>query len=322
MKPMLTLVCLALMLATPTLAQENLTADTEFFKQKSQDYQRWMDQNGLGRYLKVQDLRVEPELVRLYLGFHSHNIDSIVGIWHQMKAAHESSPGLTFEESLLSRMASLMGLGEDEAVIEIYDTYDMVKEPLFFRGIYFDKNRIQVEENNPKGEKNRYISVNPSDIKTNKKSEKIALTKKYTKEYVFEQIMQFARQKYSKSPCDERKPAIHPKLHEDHLRFEVSDLCREVVKDAENPTICRWLRTLGLSDDCNWTTRELLSFNFVYLPTTDGFTLHLVLDGRVGSGYYKTIKRSGYMDMDLDFKEELEEYADQISLEIKKFLTR
>lgn len=52
-----------------------------------------------------------------------------------------------------------MGLGEDEAVIEIYDTYDMVKEPLFFRGIYFDKNRIQVEENNPKGEKNRYISV-------------------------------------------------------------------------------------------------------------------------------------------------------------------
>lgn len=93
MKPMLTLVCLALMLATPTLAQENLTADTEFFKQKSQDYQRWMDQNGLGRYLKVQDLRVEPELVRLYLGFHSHNIDSIVGIWHQMKLRMNRVPG-------------------------------------------------------------------------------------------------------------------------------------------------------------------------------------------------------------------------------------
>lgn len=64
------------------------------------------------------------------------------------------------------------------------------------------------------------------------------------------------------------KPLSYPKPYEDYLRFDVSDLCREVIKDAQNPTICRWLKRLGYN--CNWTARELPSFTFVYLPANDG----------------------------------------------------
>jgi hypothetical protein len=311
----------AWMLCSPAWSQiENLTEDEAYFLQQKDEYQRWLNQTGLGRYLQVQDLRVEPERVHLYLGFKVAGVDTIADIWAQLKAHHEAKPGPTFEETLHFRMCNLMGLRQQAAVIEIYDTYDLSRKPFFFRGIYYDSGRVQVKEDNPKGGKNRYIRISPSDVKTGSKAGQAAFSKQYTEAYVFEQIMAFARQKYARSLCDQRKPAIHPKPYEDYLRFDVSDLCREVIKDAQNPTICRWLSRLGYN--CNWTARELLSFTFVYLPTNEGFTLHLTLEGRVGSGYYDTVKRSGYMDMENDFKQELEDYADALVFEIKRFLTR
>lgn len=321
------LACLAALFlclsAVPAGAQtENLTDDEVFFQQKKNEYQRWLDQTGVGRYLHVQDLRVEPQRVRLYLGFHSTNTDTIADTWRQIKAAHESRPGPTFEEALFFRMTTLLGLRQQAAVIEVYDTYDMSRETLFFRGIHFRDGRITVEENNPRsGDLPRLITIPAAAIKTGSKSGTAKVPKAYTKDYVFERIMQFARQKYAKSPCELRYPAVHPKPHEEYLRFDVSDLCREVIRDAENPTVCAWLRSCcGYS--CNWTTRELLSFTFVFLPNGDSFSLYLTLEGRVGSGYYDNVKRSGYMDMELDFKDELDAYADAIVLEIKKYLTR
>ncbi|MDZ4679963.1 MAG: hypothetical protein SGI94_05945 [Saprospiraceae bacterium] len=310
-------------IALPLSAQtDSLIKDEAYFFQQKDEYQRWLDHTGLGRFIRVHDLHVKEEegSVHLYLGFYSNNVDTIGSIWRQLKAAHEAQPGLKFEELLLFRMSNLMGLPQQAAVIEVYDTYDNSHASFFFRGIYFKNGRVAVEENNPKGEKNRLINFRLSDIKTRSLSGKTAFPKHYTKAYVFEQICKFAQEKYARSPCEQRKPAIKPKPSEDYLRFDVTDLCREVVKDAQNPTICQWLNRLGYN--CNWTTRELLSFTFIYLPTTEGFTLHLTLEGRVGSGYYDHVKRSGYMDMELDFEDELESYVDQIVHDIKKYLTK
>lgn len=299
---------------------ENLVEDEAFFLQQKAEYQRWLNQAGLGKYLRVQDMRVESERVRLYLGFYTAATDTIWSIWEQIKAAHDAQGALKLEEYLLFRMCNTMSLRQQAAVIEIYDTYDLSREPLFFRGIYYDGGRVRVVEQNPRGAQLRHIMVQPSDIKIGNRRGRLDFSKQYTREYVFGQVLQFVQRKYAQSPCDQRKPEIHLKPHDEYLRFDVSDLCREVIKDAQNPTICRWLNLLGYS--CNWTTRELLSFTFVYVPTQNGFSLHLTLEGRVGSGFYKDVKRRGYMDMELDFKQELEEYADAIALEIKKYLTR
>lgn len=321
MKPPCLLAFLFCLAAAALHAQtEDLTRDEAFFQQQKDLYQRWLEQTGLGRHLRVQDLRVEPQRVRLYLGFFSTNTDTVADTWRALKEVHEAQPGPTFEEALFFRMTNLMGLRQSAAVIEVYDTYDLSRESLFSRAIHFRDGHVVVEENNPKSIQTRLITIPAAAVKTNSKSGKAAVPKAYTKEYVFDQIMLFARQKYAKSPCDLRYPAVHPKPHEEYLRFDVSDLCREVIKEAENPTVCQWLRRLGYS--CNWTTRELLSFTFIYLPAADGFSLHLTLEGRVGSGYYDSVKRSGYLDMELDFKAELEAYADAIVLEIKKHLTR
>ncbi|MFN4081872.1 MAG: hypothetical protein ACK4NS_13320 [Saprospiraceae bacterium] len=304
----------------PLMAQvENLQDDEVFFLQKKDDYQRWMDETGLGRYLRVEDLRVEPERVRLYLGFYASSADTILSIWSGLKAAHDVAGGLKLEESLLFRMCHLMGLRQQAAVIEVYDTYDLSLEPLFFRGIYFDEGRVQVKENNPRGAQVRLFEIKASDIKV-RRDAKTDFSKQYTRDYVYDKILKFAREKYARSPCELRYPAVRHIPHDEYLRFEVTDLCREVIKEAENPTVCRWLRAIGYS--CNWTTREKLVFTFVYSETTGGFTLHLTLEGSVGSGFYSEVKRNGYMDMEFDFKRELEEYADAIVQEIKQYLRR
>lgn len=304
----------------PLMAQvENLQDDEVFFVQKKDDYQRWLDETGLGRHLRVEDLRVEPERVRLYLGFHASSADTISSIWAVLKATHDASKGLKLEESLLFRMCHLMGLRQQAAVVEVYDTYDLSREPLFFRGIYFDGERVQVKESNPRGAQVRLIAFKASDIKV-RRDAKADFSRRYTRVEVYNKILKFAREKYARSPCEMRYPAVRQIPHDEYLRFEVTDLCREVIKEAENPTVCRWLRAIGYP--CNWTTREKLVFTFVYSETTSGFTLHLTLEGSVGSGFYSEVKRNGYMDMEFDFKRELEEYADAIVHEIRQYLRR
>lgn len=132
--------------------------------------------------------------------------------------------------------------------------------------------------------------------------------------------MAFAAEKYATPKCEGRKPQVKRLPNEDYLRFQVSNLCREVLTDEQNPIVCRWLRTFGY--DCNWIKRELLTFTVIYIPTDTGFQLNITLEGKVGSGYYEDIRRDGYMDMEVDFKSYLEEYADIIAQEIKDYLRR
>ncbi|MBL7791605.1 MAG: hypothetical protein JNK77_04750 [Saprospiraceae bacterium] len=96
MKPIFAIACLFLLAAPTALAQEDLTSDADYFHQQAQVYQRWLDQNGVGRYMEVQELEVEPDRVTLFLGFYNENIDTVAGVWDQLKAAHEASPGPDF----------------------------------------------------------------------------------------------------------------------------------------------------------------------------------------------------------------------------------
>lgn len=306
---------------TPMLSAqlEDLTRDTAFFRQQKLEYQRWLDQTGMGKTLKVQALKVTSDDVSLYLGFHATELDEIVNAWDTLKVAYETQGGMTLEEQLFFRLVSFMGLRQEAASIQIYDTYDLSLDPLFFRGIYYDEGQIRVDVNNPKSQI-RDIKINYTDVSGAKKSSKAEFSRQYTRDYVFDRVMAFAVEKYGRPKCEGRNPKVKRLPNEDHLRFQVSDLCKEVLVDEQNPVVCRWLKTLGYN--CTWIKRELLTFTVIYIPTESGFQLNITLEGKVGSGYYDDIRRDAYMDMETDFKSYLEDYADQIALEIKDYLRR
>ena len=118
------------------------------------------------------------------------------------------------------------------------------------------------------------------------------------------------------STCENRTPAVSlPMIDGNLMRFEVTDLCKEVLKDESNNTICDFLSKYV--KPCNWIKREKLTFSFTYQPREGSFILKCEVEGKVGSGFYDQVGRGGYLDMEIDFDGSLKDYADKLQYELK-----
>lgn len=146
-----------------TAQVEGLVKDAGFFNQQKDTYQRWLDHSGLGEVLHVEELKVEEERLSLYLGFPYSDIDSIVRAWEALKREFEMESPLSLEQQLFYKAVNLMEVRQSLVDVQVYDTYDLRREPLFFRGIYFDEGRVKVEESNPRA-KIREVKFSPHKL--------------------------------------------------------------------------------------------------------------------------------------------------------------
>lgn len=64
----------------------------------------------------------------------------------------------------------------------------------------------------------------------------------------------------------------------------------------------------------------MLRFIISYEETLDGFRVRIELDGKYGSGFYNNVRRGGYIDMEVDFDEYLEDYSDEFSTTLQSVL--
>lgn len=301
---------LCLLFSNDLAAQiEDLTQDKSFFNQQKILYQRWLDHTGLGDFLQVRELEVKEDELTLFLEIPLVGIDSIVQAWHFVKTEFELHHPITLEQQLFYKMVSLMEVRQSVARVAIFDTYDLRKEPLFLRGIYFEDGGIQVVENNPKS-KIREIHFTSVEWQSQRKWVTQSQMKlAYDKAVVFERIYKFVEAYFEQSTCQNRNPEVRLLESRAVLRFEAIDLCRVVLTDAANPLLCQFLHEIGL--DCNWVKREKLDFTIAYQEQPEGFSLHITLDGKYGSGLYDKVGRGGYYSMEIDFDEYLENYADR-----------
>ncbi len=320
MKTKCLVICRLLFLAAPLLAQrEDLTHDSTFFHKQAVLYQRWLDHSGLGKTLHVKTVVVETQRVTLFLAFPNEQADSVTAAWVQLKKDYaDLNTGLSLEQALFYKMLQLMELRESAANVQLFDTYDTRKEPCFYREIQVKDASLHIDSSGCKSKPvNVYIS--PSDLKRARKPSNSAFLRQYTQQYVFDKVYQYARQRYEKETCFARHPKVSPpQINGNVMRFEVTDLCREVLKHAQNPDLCAFLNKYV--KPCNWITREKLTFIFVYIPKDNAFHLNCELDGKVGSGYYDEVGRGGYLDMEIDFDGYLTDYAKNLEFEIKEIL--
>ena len=290
---------------------EDLREDTDFFNKQKAVYQRWLDSSGLGKVLHVETIDVQEQHLSIYLGFAYTDIDSIVRSWEMLKTEFEAVQATTLEQQLFYKLVNLMEVRQSRVDVQIYDTYDLRKEPLFFRGIYFEDGEVKVEASNPRA-KIREVEFDASDFP--KRGAEGSFRKDYNAQKVFEIIYQYAQDKYGAQKCPDRKAKVVPlERSKKTLRFEVVNLCLEVLQDEG--VVCPTLRMLGI--DCNWAKRELLTFTITYTEKTNGFQLNITLDGKYGSALYENVRRGGYMNMEFDFDEELDRYADQFKEELR-----
>jgi len=295
---------------------DDLTHDRAFFFDQSKLYQRWLDQSGYGKTLRVRTIEIEPQQLALYLEFHYANADSVAAAWQKLKTDFErQSGGKTFEQELFFKMVQIMEIRQSVGNVQLYDNYNLRQEPCFVRAIYFKDERVRVDSSGCKAQK-LDIKLTPNDFSGAKKPALSAFQKRFGQDSVFTKIHDYALRRYQKKVCDNRNPKVSPpQIDGNVLRFEVEDLCKEVLKDETNWTVCEWLKKLG--KPCNWIKREKLTFTFAYQQTPDGFHLKCEVEGKVGSGFYDSVKRGGYLDMEIDFKGYFEDYARNLQYELK-----
>ena len=297
-------------------AQENFLDDSDFFQKQAKIYQQWLDASGLGKILKVHSLEVAEKELSLYLGFYTEDEDVCWAQWEQLKLDFAQDKDISLEQQLFYKMIHLMEVRQSLANVQLYNTYDLSQEPCFFVGIFFEGGKVQTEENKCRAS-SRTLAVEPNELDLQKDSDE-EFKQRFSKEKVFDAIYDWAQKRFVDTSCEQRFPELNLQENGDNLRFIVRDLCKEVLRDETDSYICKILRKIKTKYTCNWIKREKLSFTFTYQTTTQGFKIGITVDGRYGSGYYKEVGRDGYHDMDIDFKEYLEEYADGIREEVRE----
>lgn len=309
----------------PLLAfgQESLKKDTAFFKMQLSLYSQWLANEGLSGYIEVLDYRLLPQNkvkhahFSLRLKMVPEDNDSAISIWRGLKGNYLIQKNEAIEEALFNKITYLVQVPEDYCSIQILKPDGAPKYKIYTKNgvlvVYEDV--LKSIEPDP-----IYLSYNRTGKLTQAQFEE-----KYTKEYVLDKVFQFAQQRYQvkKPNCEGRRPVVNRlRSSENQLRFEVLDLCLEVLTDESENPICSFYQYLG--GDCNWKTREWLTCTFTYIPNpaNGSFNLALRIDGKVGSGYYDTLPRGAYHEMETDYKSYLEGYADKIMVQLENFLKK
>ena len=159
MNRFLLLVCFVLfssgLFAQPS---QDLRLDVSFFNDQVKLYQRWLDNAGLGDYVQFKELGVRERSLAIYLEFKSDNINWVVNAWGKMKRAYEENSTLSLEQQLFYKAEALMEVRQSSLSVELYDTYDYRKTPLFERAIYFDEGIVKVQSSDPQS-KTEYVEA-------------------------------------------------------------------------------------------------------------------------------------------------------------------
>lgn len=322
MKYIIPFICL--FASITTVSGQDLREDQTFFNKKANSFQAWMDLQGIGKYLKVRELDIKEDQLALYLEFPYQDLDSIISAWDLIKTRTESQSQLSLEEQLFYKFTLFMELRQTRGNIQIYDTYDLREEPLFFRGIYFDSDsgKVLVQSNDPKSQI-VYIDLPGNDVEGANGTRTI-VDQPASKAALFDKILAFAENEYEdNNSCSNRDPHVQTLENENHLHFRVKDLCRVILDDYNSSgPVCQLMDFFGF--DCDNTTREMLDILISYDQRTgySGGTLEINITGKFGSGYYSQVARGAYQDMEGDprFLSYIEDYARTFKLRLQKYL--
>jgi len=296
--------------------QEDLREDAVFFEKQAKIYQRWLDHAGFGQYVKFRELEIKEKELSIYLEFKATEVDSIVNQWLKLKEVFEVNSALSLEQKLFYKASTLMEVKHSALSVELYNTYDKRKEITFARFIHFVDEQVKVEDLNPRSEIQE-INLSPSAISGGKELSVVDIREDYDKRRVFDCIIAYATERFEQKKCTDRNPKVTVPSDQGVLIIEVEDLCREVLK-KDNSIICGWLQGLGF--DCNWAKREMLTFKISHENTLEGVRITIELDGKIGSGFYENVERGGYVEMEIDRDAELELYAGEFAIAVRKML--
>lgn len=320
---------LMVLFCTGLFAQDYLggSETEEFYQVKTKLYEYWLDHNGLGKVLAVDkyELKKNDHELELFLTMRSHDPDTAAAMWTGLVRAYEdTNNGKKLVDELFRTFARMMEIPEKQGNVQIYVPHKTGYgyDPCFFVWIWEEDGRVLEESriNNCKAQP-LAISVNPPVLKKVSNESVAKISNKDLAAEVFDTILEYARKQYEGKKYYERSPRVEVENRSGYLlKFNVSDLSKEVLHEEDISPLCGFVKWLGW--ECNDMRRERLEFTFIYSATDEGYLLSGELTGKFGSGVYRP-RTKGYMDMEPDFEEDyLKPYVRDFQEELKKYLER
>ena len=248
------------------------------------------------------------------------DLDTAIALWNRCKDDYHLATNQDFEEKLFRNFASFMEIPPAQGNVQVYVLDgDGAYIPCFYVGIWEESGTIRWESKMREcRDKPLDIQLKPLVFQKTTRGKTTELKKARSSTDVFDRIMAFLGARYGATDCYDRKPEVEEESRtETSLHVSVSDLCRVVLTDEKRSLWCDGVEVLGWK--CNDVRRERLEFEFNFAPGSDRISGKLT--GKFGSGVYRP-RTSGYMDMEPDFNDYLEEFHRKFQLALKAYLEK
>lgn len=296
-------------LTTSTSFGQSRNVQIDHLQEKCKLFGIWLDKSGLGSSIEYREMTYEDDNLTIYLEFTYSDIDSILASWEAIKIAFEQKSPFSLEEKMLFKASFLTDLPEENITIALFDTYDPNKSPVFERGISYDDNKLSVYEVNPMSP-TPIVIVPKVEVKAQPIIDSLGLSN-YLNDIAFlDCLRSILIKKYLSN--DKSAQKYVDTILNNTLKLSFHDLKGEIIKGSDFQSLAKLLTQSSI-----FQPRESISFRFSQNFTGSGNAIIFGdIEGKVGSGFYKSFSPESYIDISFDYEDDWENYVEDLKNEL------
>jgi len=254
-------------------------------------FKTWLSHSWLKSYLIFDALEIEPKQNRLKLSFICNNGSKAQ--WDQIRLAFERISSIKFEEYIFNKACFLLEIPRDSMKIEINNNINS-ESPCFYREISFvDSLVVKIANCKDLTSKSilNYKKFNPIFVMT--KVEVNSIDKKANEilDYLYEKCEKYFRSK------GEYVKFYKTSTTTNSITFDVRNINNEVIN----------------ASPFSFKSIEILRFTIQCQFHSDYVQFETIINGKVGGTLLKPATEKGYFDMEIEHKDELQNYINEFT---------
>lgn len=243
-------------------------------------FEQHLNDIGIGKLLKVHQVEESTDKSVIYLSFPFKSQDTIQVVWSLLRTAFAKENAISLEQHLFYKMVEILNVDQENASIQIYDTYDISEAPCFSEGIYFDLGEVKVDETRCKSAITEFKLDAKIDIP------KIGVSGSLSglfpnRSSIIDNLDKFAVENFLDFTCNGRIDNLGKLENQEVLRFSLQNICIENLKKTK-PLLCELLS--GEDYDCQSQVNKLILYFTISLPRKSTSTILIDIAGKYGIG--------------------------------------
>lgn len=314
--------------AWPASAQTPVPGNADFYEAARMKYQKWLDGVGIGKGLNAFSYEIRNDtLLLLFVGCRM-GPDSAKAYWDRLSVDYAASAkGEALSAAMFEKIGWYFELPGRRTRLYLTDNDKALPSRCWEARVLPPRGAggapVYEEKKYDCGFKSQDfpVVVGPQDMSGARLPAVAEFTKKMDKKAVFQRLKPWLVARFQKPQPDGGWSHIRFSDEWNTLRFEITDLRKEVIDNAESGWLCEVL--------CRCRTClpvERIDIKITYTALNDGtggFELNATVSAMYGSGVFKP-GEGGWHDLDDEpaKKALLKKYGERLMYDIKVFLAQ